>query len=582
MEDQDDRYAVAINSNPSHIAVEIPEGKSGFQPLLSSSKTPSYNNSPPNKLSVDKLMNHPKLNHITFNFDVPSYGNSVHLLLPSQRHAVMDKRFRIRAQGHSTFHHKSTKNLTLGTILRNQVVHVKKWWHTINKIRHPHSAKTPYKDLPENEQRDVRIFIVDFGYAMGIFNTPAHRIEQNLMVVSNYYGVLGSFFVTPTGTWFNFGNIFDAAQDDIESGSYKANERYSSFVRTYGSTTDMKKLMDLDRLVDKIAIGELQSAKDARKQIKNILKEPSLFQSPFWTILYTAVRAASFAVVLDGTWGEIIAACIGGLLVGVILSVLQSKIPLLVKISTGLCAFVCGMIAIAMKYTLDKLQTGVFVDVSLTALSGVVVLFPGMKLTTGIDELIAGHVQSGTFRIVNSLVTVIGVGFGLLLATTIDEKISGSNESLQYDRQKLPDWMKIICLPPTIILIIISFKVPRYWTSYLFVALACSAGYFGDMYWTRLKLSKQVAGVINACLIGFIANLYSFFSLRPSTVVSSCAIFMLVPGYASTNSINLLLQGNVETFVTTLFSAVLSAASLVIGMVISEMIFWKHRGQLSY
>ncbi|KAL0489005.1 hypothetical protein AKO1_009074 [Acrasis kona] len=531
-------------------------------------------------------------------------GISPTIILPSQRSALMERKMSIKlGKGQRQWKHVIAKSFDINltkdlsyeydqTETHNDkndpnqkseqkrgfkaVQNLKNWWHTIKKHKKPRTAKVPYKDLTPEQQRDVRIFIIDFAYTMSIFAIPSHRLEHNLMVVSNYYGVMGNYFATPSGIWFNFGNILDT--DDMESN----NPNFSNFVRINGSALDMKKFMELDRLAYDVATGQIPSAQEARKKIKFILKETSTFSSPFWTVFVTTIFAAIFAVLLDGTWGEFISAFIGGFLVSMIL-LLQSRIRLLYRISTGLSALVCGFVAILFRFALYS--TGVHINVTLVALSGVVMLLPGMSLTTSIDELTAGHLQSGTMRIVNVMVTVISIGFGLLITNRIDDGFKSLSVPYAYDqpfeRQELPVWIKAAVLPPMIMIIIIYFKVPRFVTSYVFVTIACCAAFFGDMYW-RLIMSSEIAGMLNAFIIGFIGNLYGFLSFRPSNVVTACAILLLVPGYASASSINLLLQRDVVTAVQTLFNAIIAATSLVTGLVVAEIVFPKKRGQFSY
>ncbi|KAL0486162.1 10 TM domain-containing transmembrane protein, partial [Acrasis kona] len=504
------------------------------------------------------------------------------ILLPSQKHAIMSRKLSFRSANTHQLNFEDLDDnedevkdvFSMGSWKR-PFRRLKKWWYLFRRTRKMTFSHTPYIDLPPQDQMAVRTFLIDFGYTMGKFAIASHRIEENLMVVSNYYGVMGNYFVTPSAIWFNFKNV----QIDPNSSSDSDDVIQSPYPDQYNSSFSDFKLMDLDGLTHQIATGELQSAEHARKRIKNILKEPALFTSPLWTIFVTTTFAAVFGVLLDGTWAEIISAIIGGILTSFIL-IVQDKVRLMSRISIGICAFVSGMVAIAMRHIFKAAGSDVHVDVSLVALCAVVMLFPGMSITTAIDEMISGHIQSGTVRIVRAFVNVVSIGFGLLVSSSIDIMINGKIKTVSFDRQPISDWLKIACLPCNIVIVIVYFKVPRYFTSYLFISMACTAAYVGDLYWNRL-LSKELAGILNASVIGFIGSLYSFVSLRPSTVVTCCAILLLVPGYASANSISMLLQSDVQTFVITMFSAIIAASSLVTGLVVAEIIFPKNKGRLS-
>jgi uncharacterized membrane protein YjjP (DUF1212 family) len=540
-------------------------------------------------VTIDELANHRLVNTTTMTAEPPALGVHPTIMLPSQRETLLERRLTVKlGKGQREWQRfLESADIHLGPDRSYQDTEMKEKKGTLKERftdwigsgRRPRTARVPYGAMPSEEQRDVRVFIIDFAYAMSIYGIPSHRLEHNLMVVSNYYCLQGNYFSTPTGIWFTFGNILDINNDSNNTNSH------SSFVRINGSDLNLSKFMELDQLACDIASGNIETITEARKRIKTILKGEMLFSSPLWTILNCAGFAAIFAVLLDGTWGEIVAALVGGFIVSLIL-LLQARFPLLGRVAIGMCAFACGIVAILFRFIL--FSTKVHLDVTLVALSGVVMLLPGLSLTTSIDELSAGHLQSGTSRLVNVMVTVIKIGIGLLLSERLDNALSSSdiayayvNSETDFIRQTLPVWMKIITLPCMIAIIIVYFKVPRYLTSYSFVILACTAAFFGDQYWPLL-MSTEIAGMLNAFIIGFIGNLYSFISRRPSNVVTTCAILLLVPGYASASSINALLNKDVSTAVTTLFNAVIAASSLVTGLVAAEMIFPKRRGSLAY
>ncbi len=83
-----------------------------------------------------------------------------------------------------------------------------KLFNLIQKVKHsiqgsrskrPRVAPIPYRKMSNEQQRDVRLLIIDFAYAMALYGIPSDRLEHNLIAVSNYYGVTGNYFASPTG-----------------------------------------------------------------------------------------------------------------------------------------------------------------------------------------------------------------------------------------------------------------------------------------------------------------------------------------------------------------------------------------------
>lgn len=239
------------------------------------------------------------------------------------------------------------------------------------------------------------------------------------------------------------------------------------------------------------------------------------------------------------------------------------------------------------------------IDVLMVSLAGVIMLLPGLGLTIAIAELSRGHLMSGTMRVVAVMVRVTELGFGMLLADQLDrffDRELHENYTLHdnYERPTLPVWLKVcvynlfkliimkaIILPILILIIIIMFRVPKYISAYVFVTMGCFAAYFGDMT-LRKWAGVEIGSILTAFIIGFIANVYSFVSKRPSNVVTICAIVLLVPGYMTTRSISSLLVKDVNTSITLLFNAIMACVSLVTGLVVSEVLWTKKRGRLAY
>jgi uncharacterized membrane protein YjjP (DUF1212 family)/uncharacterized membrane protein YjjB (DUF3815 family) len=529
----------------------------------------------------------PKLvpQHVTIPQPIETAVNPI--ILPSYRHLINRQKLLQRFQkSKQDFQHvlenvhvQITHNDEQNDIDKPKtlVTRFKEW-----RLRKPIAAtsKKLYLEMTEQEQLDVRLFIVDFAYAMSAVGTPSHRLECNLQVVSTHFGLTASYFCTPTGIWFNFGDLLI---HDNESTPIQPN--YNYFVRMSGASSDLGKFIELDDLAAKIESGQFQDIHAARAKITNILNSKSHFSHPLYTILTIVGYSSLFPVLLNGTWGEIIAAIIGGMVVATIM-ILQSKFPALGRIGSALCTFLCGIVAILFRFALFK--TGVHIDILLVAFSGVVLLLPGLSLTVSVDELTAGHLMSGTMRIVGVLVGVINLIFGLIIASRVDSAISSASWASSYyvpaadatfSRQVLPDWMKLLALPPMIAILIICFKVPRSLISYFFITVACTGAYVGSMYWP-LIVSSEISSMLNAFFVGFIGNIYAVVTKKPSNVVNRCAICLLVPGYmTSMSAAKLALLSDAPTAVVMLFNAIMTAMSLVIGLVFAEMVFPKGKGR---
>jgi uncharacterized membrane protein YjjP (DUF1212 family) len=447
------------------------------------------------------------------------------------------------------------------------------------KTKLPRTAPIPYRKMSSEQQRDVRLLIIDFGYAMSIYGIPSDRLEHNLIAVSNYYGVTGNYFVTPTGIWLNFGSIME---DDITAELINQ-PNYAFFVRVNAGSINLSKFAELDRLALHISSGRVVNISNARKKIREIVSAETLYQSPIFTLFIYAIFSGLFPVLMNGTWGEILAAFFGGLCVALI-TLGKEKVQLFDRIGNPLSSLISACVAIVFRFIFHS--TSVHINVLMVSLAGVLMLLPGLGLTIAIAELSQGHLMSGTMRVVAVLVRVIELGFGMLIADQIDQFFDHTlhqNYTItdDYVRKVLPVWLKALCLPVLILIIIIMFRVPKYISAYIFITMGCFVAFFGDMY-LRSYAGVEIGSILTAFFVGFIANIYSWVSKRPSNVVTICAIVLLVPGYISAASISSLLVNDVNTSVNLIFRAIMACVSLVTGLVVSEVLWTKKRGRLAY
>ncbi|KAL0488214.1 hypothetical protein AKO1_015369 [Acrasis kona] len=470
---------------------------------------------------------------------------------------------------------ESTKGIVVDWIERARL-YIKQ-----NNEKRPRTAYTPYRKMSSENQREVRLLIIDFGYAMSIYGIPSHKLEENLRAVCTYYGVDGNFFCTPTGLWYNFGSIMD---DDDVSGSDVHHNNYAFFIRVNAGSINLSKFAELDRLAMHISSGRVSDISKARKRIKRIVSAEAMYQGPFFTLFNYAVFSAIFPVLMNGTWGECLAGFVGGLVVALIV-LGKEKFKLLDRIGNGLSALISAIVAMAFRFMFLKAGGTVHIDVLMVSLAGCIMLLPGLGLTIAVEELSHGHLMSGVMRTAASFVRIIELGFGMLIADRLDLAINKEQHvnygDDNYIRQEIPLWVKALILPVLILSKIIIFRAPKYISAYLFITIACFVAFFGNLFLKRW-LGSEVGSVVIAFLVGFTANIYTLISKRPNNVVTICAIVFLVPGYMSASMISGLIVKDVNTSVNLLFGVTIACVSLVTGLQCAETLWPKKRGMLAY
>ncbi|HMZ82378.1 MAG TPA: threonine/serine exporter family protein, partial [Acidobacteriota bacterium] len=85
-------------------------------------------------------------------------------------------------------------------------------------------------------------FVLKLGKALHQYGTPAHRLEDTLVDISNTLGLEGQFFSTPTSIFASFGD---------------PEEQRTTLIRVEPGEVNLEKLVLLDPLAEQVLDGTL-------------------------------------------------------------------------------------------------------------------------------------------------------------------------------------------------------------------------------------------------------------------------------------------------------------------------------------
>ncbi len=103
------------------------------------------------------------------------------------------------------------------------------------------------------------------------------------------------------------------------------------------------------------------------------------------------------------------------------------------------------------------------------------------------------------------------------------------------------------------------------------ITLASVAGFFGGQAGAAL-LGPALGGCIGALSVGLAAHAYEHWLRRPALVPLVPGVLLLVPGSTGFRSLALLVDQQVVIGIDAAFATLLTAASLVAGLLMAEMI----------
>ena len=390
-------------------------------------------------------------------------------------------------------------------------------------------------------------FLAELGCALHAYGTPTPRIEEAITEVARAHGLRAQFLVTPTSVQASFGS---------------GHGQVHYLERVDAGEVDLQKLTRLHRLLQTAHRGEIDP-RAARAEIKEIRNAPPGYPRPVLALGF-AIASAAAARVFSGGPAEIGVSGVAGLLVGLIL-IWGGRIPRLSRLIVSLASF-----GAAVAIGLMDNEIGVVRPICIVA--SLIVLLPGMMLTSAMQELALGHLVSGTARTTAAILTLMQMGLGAALGTRMIDALSDALPTTTP--APLHDWT----LPVAIVFVALSCTVLYLGRlrDFLTVLPMSFIAYLSSRY-GQMWLGPEVGAAIGALLLGVSANAVSRWFDQPTAIAIIPALLLLVPGTVGFRSLQSLMANDVNAGIAVGFSTFMIAIAIVSGLLVANMLVVSRR-----
>ena len=182
----------------------------------------------------------------------------------------------------------------------------------------------------------------------------------------------------------------------------------SRIVRVRNRSTDLGRMDQCNDISRKVASGHM-SAEDALKALRLIQR--SAPQRRWLLVGASALSAASFTVMLGGSWIDFVVSFFCGALVQLVLPPLSKM-----RVPTLLSPMIAGALTTLMALVSTLLMPGVTIE---PVISGAIMpLRPGLAVTNAMRDTIRGDLVSGGARVIEAILSVmmLAAGIGLMLS----------------------------------------------------------------------------------------------------------------------------------------------------------------------
>lgn len=404
---------------------------------------------------------------------------------------------------------------------------------------------TDYGDqqgLPSEASGSANLILI-MGRALLTLGAPAHRLEAALVKVAERLGLSAQFFSTPTALMAALGD---------------GHRQHTYLVRVNQAGTDFSRLTDITEIVEKIGLGSGNPAL-AAEQVSDILNRKPLYNAWLSFLAYVMISMPT-ALMLGGGWNEAILAGIAGSAVG-ILAIFTGRFTAVDRLFVPLCATAVSFITFC--WCGWQQQTAVMP----ATMAGMIALLPGLGLTIATRELSTGHLVSGSSRLAGVLLVFATLGFGLALGGTIAQALVGTPPSITPTLVGA-EYQILATLVATIGFVLLFNAYLRDWA---WVLVAVIIAWYASMAGNML-LDAPLGAFAGALVVGLVGNIFARVTTRPSSILHTPGLLLLVPGSIGFRSLSDLLNADIISGIQTGFLAVITAVALTTGMIVASVL----------
>lgn len=392
-------------------------------------------------------------------------------------------------------------------------------------------------------------FISELARRLHEYGTTAPRLEKAVDNVSGRLGLGCNILATPTSIILSFAVL---AEGD------GALPRSTQVIRVEPGDLNLRRLVEVDAIAEQVFIGELniESGLAALRAVRSGLTT----RAEAMRVISFGISSAAVAVLFKGVLADALLAGMLGLLIGLLASLVARR-PALGPSFEALAAFLAMFAAslVAARYAPLNINTVV--------IAALIVLLPGMALTSAVVELSTQHLVAGSVRFMGASAVLLKLTFGTVAGAQVAHLLVLT--PLPIMAQPLPEWTEWVALLAGSYAFAGLFQAAR--RDYPLAMASSWLGYlcarFGGM------LSGPEFGVfLSGLVVGSVANLYARISNRPGAIVRVPGIIMLVPGSVGFRSLFYVFERDVYLGLDKAISLIVILASLAAGLLFGNLL----------
>lgn len=401
---------------------------------------------------------------------------------------------------------------------------------------------------PTHIQRRIS-FVIELARQLHQYGTSASRLEEAILQVAQSLGLRAEVWSSPTAIILSFYDP-DAGDDALAYAT--------QVMRLPPGDVNLERLRLADQIADQVIAGVVDVGEGWR--MLRALNAPRSRRRLLAIALSYGLAASCVAVLLRTSLADMLAAGLIGVVIGLI-TVASFSRPRLGVAADAINGLVATSLAILIAAFVVPLA------VKPVVLAALIVLMPGMALTTAVRELSSQHLVSGSARMAGALATLLKLSFGTLAATQLCALLGIVAEPVAWP--PLPVWATYPALVVAALAIAVLFQAAR--RDWPVVVISVIAGYL---------ISRVVGDQLNAAFgvfaaglaLSALSNVFARWARRPGALVREPGILLLVPGSVSFRSLSSMMERDLSSGMDTAVLLVTLLVALVAGLMFGDLL----------
>lgn len=398
---------------------------------------------------------------------------------------------------------------------------------------------------------DERVrFLTELGRRLHIAGVSASRLEGAVHATARALNVTAEIWSTPTGLLLSLGD-----------GDSLRGSQQTRVLRLEPGQVDLTALAEMERIVEDVIAKriDLPAAWDRLRAVDR----PFGKRRQLANVAAFGLAASAVAGLLRTDWLDISVAGVLGLVIGWI-ALLSSTRPHLGAASEAVAALVATTLATAFAHFVAPLSLQTVIVAAL------IVLMPGLTLTTAVTELATQQLASGTARFAGAMTTLLKLTFGSVAASQLMTAVGWIPQ--QATPTVLPQSVEVIGSVLAAASFAILFRatkrdIPLVMASAIlgYVITRVSGNWLGE--------GAFAGGVFVASLtIAALSNLYGRARGRPGVLVRLPGIMLLVPGSVGFRALGAVMERDYALGVDTLVAVMSALLALTAGLLFGSLL----------